>query len=930
MNSETTKKSSSLIALDSSLLLLGMLVMLMVFKLFRFDDPNPIHNAWTYIIGVPTVLIVISMLTRVLTNDYVEKSIQLGFLISVGMHLFLMVAALNVVLFSQHWPSDVKKVALEAASKTVKAPQFFEPQKSASESRPDYLKPAATQQNTANSDLEPDQQKPQPTKLDIEVAKDEIEPTLAEKAFDKRRAEAAPSQPTISSTAERLDRPDLSKLLEQPKNAIDIPDLEPSHPATPRDLQASDIEAQRAYINRREGDVLNPLLQSELKLDNMTNLGSARGLKDRTELTNERKLDRELDKSMTRSNAVSERPSPIKQQRQDQPDKLSQSSVPLPKLGTPAPGALMDRPMDRETPIPSRSGDARTAANSSLSVSELTDKSRIEPSFGRGKPMPNTAKSPPSVPASAPNENAFLADPRFAMNNALSQHRPNRDSFSTASSTAPTSREPISTDGLGLGATDSAVRAMEPDLTGTDGKTDLQRRTSQGPKLGNPKSSLSPNVGGPSLEVGMDSWGAKFKDSPRKGPDLAKREFTMPEIRDAEITVDRFKRPETGGPKIARSEVPIPAPAFSQRLNRNNEQREDVAADLGALGPQTEAAIERGLQFLSRYQRADGSWRLEDFGERVELRSDSASTALALLSFQGAGYTHRQFKFSNVCERALKWIVEHQRPNGDLYVRSDAKSDANAWLYSHAIATLALCETYGMTQDESIKNNAQRAVDFLVQSQDPQAGGWRYQPKIGSDTSVTGWGMMALKSAELAGLNVPKQSYDGITKWLNASQAGEQQRFLYRYNWQAADTIATRHGRVPTPVMTSVGLLMRLYLGWRRTHPDMVQGTDWLLERLPAEGTTSSPQRDTYYWYYATQVIFHMGGERWKIWYESLYPMLIKSQNLNGEFAGSWDPNGKIPDAWGRFGGRLYVTTLNLLSLEVYYRHLPIYESTAE
>lgn len=138
------------------------------------------------------------------------------------------------------------------------------------------------------------------------------------------------------------------------------------------------------------------------------------------------------------------------------------------------------------------------------------------------------------------------------------------------------------------------------------------------------------------------------------------------------------------------------------------------------------------------------------------------------------------------------------------------------------------------------------------------------------------------------------------------------------------------HGRIPTPVMTSVGLLMRFYLGWRRTTGDMVRGSDWLLERLPSVGTAEAPQRDTYYWYYASQVMFHMGGERWKRWYGVLYPLLLDSQELSGDFAGSWDPAGPVPDAWGPYAGRLYVTTLNLLSLEVTYRHLPLYEATAQ
>jgi hypothetical protein len=44
--------------------------------------------------------------------------------------------------------------------------------------------------------------------------------------------------------------------------------------------------------------------------------------------------------------------------------------------------------------------------------------------------------------------------------------------------------------------------------------------------------------------------------------------------------------------------------------------------------------------------------------------------------------------------------------------------------------------------------------------------------------------------------------------------------------------------------------------------------------------------------------------------------------------AGSWHPYDPVEDKFGRFGGRIYVTAMNLLSLEVDYRLLPLYEST--
>ncbi len=255
-------------------------------------------------------------------------------------------------------------------------------------------------------------------------------------------------------------------------------------------------------------------------------------------------------------------------------------------------------------------------------------------------------------------------------------------------------------------------------------------------------------------------------------------------------------------------------------------------------------------------------------------------------------------------------MIERQKPTGDLYIPQDPASNQNAWLYSHGIAALALCEAYGMTQDPELKKPAQLAVNFMIESQEPQRGGWRYRPGVGSDTSVTGWFMMALKSAQLAGLEVPKSAFEKMSRYVQASQVSSSEPHLFRYNPFAPDTPEQRHGLKPTHVMTSVGLLMRLYLGWKRDLPEMQAGTDYLLEYVPELGTPQQTRRDTYYWYYATQVLFHMGGERWKKWNDKLRPLLLNSQVVEGDLAGSWDPYLPSSDLWARYGGRLYVTTL--------------------
>jgi hypothetical protein len=63
-----------------------------------------------------------------------------------------------------------------------------------------------------------------------------------------------------------------------------------------------------------------------------------------------------------------------------------------------------------------------------------------------------------------------------------------------------------------------------------------------------------------------------------------------------------------------------------------------------------------------------------------------------------------------------------------------------------------------------------------------------------------------------------------------------------------------------------------------------------------------------------------MEGDYWETWKKQLFPLLRDTQVQSGPWAGSWNPRGAVPDRWGLHAGRLYVTTMNLLSLEVEYR----------
>ena len=806
------RTNSSIWVLDLAIGLLGVLVVVMVLRVFRFDDPRILFNAWTYCLAIPTVIISSSMLAHVMIPQSADRSIQAGFLLSVLVHLGLTVAAINTVLFSGLWKEGSEKIEMKL--KSMSQGTSFQPSPvSPDRSEPDYLRPVQNQIDPASQvDLRPATE----AQKALELLDTANEPVDAKKSIqDQQLAEQEMLEPQLADEqAQALDRPDLMNT-SMPRQAIQAESAEQTPLAQDSLPEAKPLSIDRTAIDR------TPIAQSE-SVDRSTAVLPAQRIIDATatrivdgtaQARAPSRIERELAQTMQPSN-----------------DSLE----------------LRPTPQDRNERL--------------------------------GK-MPRTQSTVPIVPI----------DPGPSSSN-LSAQSPG-------------------------GSTDESLSNSLGDLLGNRGE--LSRR--------NPSSSASARSG---------SGGIEWKDpiAGRIASTAGTRMPTeLPSLSDAGSStpgLDRFRPSSNAVKGTPMGLVPIPAAAFEQRQRRMDESSNQELKAMGPLGPKTEESIERGLEFLAKHQRSDGSWKLEDYGQRTMIRSDTAATALSLLSFQGAGYSHVQFKYQKECRKALEFLVAGQQANGDLYRPMDDASDRNGWIYSHAIATLALCEAYGMTQDENLRTSAQRAVDFLVYSQDRQEGGWRYVPRVGSDTSVTGWGMMALKSAELSGLYVPKQTYEGIQKWLEHSQSSARERYLYRYNW-LANTPETKHGAVPTPVMTSVGLLMRLYTGWRRDNTAMARGADWLLERRPAMGTEQASLRDTYYWYYATQVLFHMGGDRWKAWYESLYPMLIETQVVQGPYAGSWEPLGPIPDAWGEYAGRLYVTTMNLLSLEVTYRHLPIYEATS-
>jgi len=403
--------------------------------------------------------------------------------------------------------------------------------------------------------------------------------------------------------------------------------------------------------------------------------------------------------------------------------------------------------------------------------------------------------------------------------------------------------------------------------------------------------------------------------------------------------------PDLAGPELSRTPEPPEPVKGPKALTARRRAKgsvglgtmiagataEDVAAPFTGRSPEqraklvrreggtvhSEKAVEDGLNWIVRHQRADGGWSLNTSGQceapgcppRGAMASDTAATGLALLPLLAAGHSHTvKSRYQPAVRRGLAWLMENQQDSGDLFIGPPGM----AYLYSHAIGTMALCEAYGLTHDAGLRPAAQRAVGFIVEAQSQSSGGWRYAPGQNGDTSVFGWQVFALRSARLAGLKVPLYTLKGCKTYLDQA-AADPKGVTYGY----------LPGRPAASVMTAEALLGRQYLGWPREYPPLVKGAG-----MVANDLNESTERNIYYWYYATQLLHNMQNKDWERWNVRVRDGLVAMQTVsNGCDRGSWDPEYPQPDHWGRSAGRLFLTSLSVLTLEVYYRYLPLYKA---
>ena len=358
----------------------------------------------------------------------------------------------------------------------------------------------------------------------------------------------------------------------------------------------------------------------------------------------------------------------------------------------------------------------------------------------------------------------------------------------------------------------------------------------------------------------------------------------------------------------------------------------------------TEGTMDRGLRWLMRHQdKASGAWNPVSYpancdedpkcepGTRGTGNSEVAMTGYAVLCFLGAGHDHKSAgRYKHTVEKGLAYLLSQVGADGRF---------TSARNYEQGIAATALFEAYGMTQDPALKDACEKTLAVILdtQAQDPNAKdaayaglGWDYtkaNPKR-IDSSVSGWNVMALKSAAMAGFGDAKKGLDGAKVWLKrAWEAANKAKMpedaygdsWFPYTWNATDdSVQGTNGSNKAHDLTCVGMVCAAFLGHEAGDPMLETMANHVLKH---QKPTSVAAYNSYYTYYNTLGMFQVGGEKWKEW-NAAFSKLLMDMQVTGQgcLDGSWNPTDGI--GWhGSEVGRVLSTTYAILNLQVYYRY---------
>jgi hypothetical protein len=326
----------------------------------------------------------------------------------------------------------------------------------------------------------------------------------------------------------------------------------------------------------------------------------------------------------------------------------------------------------------------------------------------------------------------------------------------------------------------------------------------------------------------------------------------------------------------------------------------------GKWGKLTEAAVIKALDWLKRNQIKEGN-NSGSWNPGINSKDKYVALAgLGLLAFLAHGETTGSEDYGETVLRAIEFLQRAQGAGGEFCPLNQHG------VYAHGIATYAMSEAFALTRIPPLKDSMDRAVEKIVQGQQ-SSGAWDYHYNKGArrDTSVSSWQIQALKAAYMAGSEVPgiSEALDKAAKDLNRNFMEHNSQFRY-------STTNDPHNTTPMAV-----LCLQL-IGHGRD--DTTRAALRAMKDEECSWDVNNPWA-MYRWYYLSQAKFHSGGNDWTSWNNKFAPAYVKSQQQDGH----WVP--PVPQGGHRDAGygKAFPTALGALTLQVYYRFLPTYQTQA-
>lgn len=324
--------------------------------------------------------------------------------------------------------------------------------------------------------------------------------------------------------------------------------------------------------------------------------------------------------------------------------------------------------------------------------------------------------------------------------------------------------------------------------------------------------------------------------------------------------------------------------------------QEEVQTVFAKWKEKVDPAVERGLEYLALVQKDDGSYP-GSYGDSCGV------PALAGMAFLSRGHLPTEGPYASSLNKIIDFLLGRQDRRSGLYTGGQYGSGP---MYGHNIATLFLSEVSGMVdpdRQKKINESLPRALALILRAQsvrksDRHQGGWRYHPNSrDSDTSCSGWALMALRSAKLNGADVPDKAIADAVAYLYGNFSQKNGHFGY----------SSPHNQKNS--LTGMGLLC-LELCGEHGKPATTKAADFILQTFRSlEGA----QFEFYGNYYNAQAMFQIGGKFWDTYANWMYDIYLKTQKEDG----SWS---------SREAGSVYGTAMMTLAFTVPYRQLPIYQ----